>query len=151
MTDADALALIERYKVSWYNDVDHINPDRICHPDDAPPRMVPAHELVVSMRENIDEAIFNRDGIRRRYEQAQRDGLFDIAALKTIKDDDIREAWIMAIDTQRGDKGRCIAELKHWRSYLGLAMRGSLPTQIKPAPEPDTRLPPEQEEATDGE
>lgn len=124
MTNADALDLIERYGKSWYNDVDHIDPRKIVDGGSVP--IAEDEERLACLRENVDEAIWNRDGIRKRYEAAQRDGLFDLAALKTIQDKDIRGAWVMAIDTQRGDKGRCIAELRHWREYLAMAMSGNL-------------------------
>lgn len=132
MNDAEALNLITRYGTSWYADVDHIDPSRVGG------KRVPQVDLVAAMRENIEEAKFNRDGIRKRYEKAQREGLFDLAALETVRDKKIREQWLAAIEVQQGDRVRCVSELKHWREYMGWALG-----QQRALPTPDTRLPPE--------
>lgn len=139
MNDIDARQLVQRYGVSWYADVDRIPIDRVgvARPN--------ASTLVQSMEANVDEAKDNRDGIRARYEHAQRDGLFDIDTLDTIRDKKLRAAWLAAIEVQQGDKVRCIGELKHWREYLGWALGQQ---GVKPAPVAydDSRLPPERDD-----
>ncbi len=120
----DLDAVIERYTASWYASVDHISEGRVVDGRDVP--VVHGAELVEALRENVDDAKFNRDGIRRRYEQAQRDGLFDLKRVGDVSHE-TREKWLLAVDTMKGDKGRCISELRHWREYLGLALKGELP------------------------
>lgn len=154
MTDNEAERMAERYGVSWYADIDHVDAVRICPKDRLPvARTAALADVVGCMRENVEEAVWNRDGVRKRYEDAQRDGLFDLEALETVRSRDIRETWLAAIEVQKGDRGRCVAELKHWRQYLGLALKGELPTQKKSAelwpatpPATDRRLPPERED-----
>ena len=159
MNNFDARTLAERYKVSWYVDIDRIPEERVTDGRNVP--VARGEDLLVCLRENVDEARFNRDGVRKRYERAQQDGLFDIEALKATPDKKLREEWIAAIDTMKGDKARCVAELRHWRGYLALAMAGKLPplkregtaaelimglADAKSLPPVDRRLPPEREE-----
>ena len=133
MTDHEAIRMAERYGVSWYADIDRIDPSRICpRTQIQPARRAGASDVVGCLQENVDEAIWNRDGVRKRYEEAQREGLFDLEALQSVRGREAREAWLAAIDTQNGDRARCVAELRHWREYLGLAMKGELPVHKTP-------------------
>lgn len=118
--DAEMVDLIERYYlVSWYADVDRVPAERVV----SSKGIVPAegHELVACMRANVDEAIFNRDGIKARYERAQRDGLFDMKRVEDVSAE-TQEKWLAAVEMMKGDRARCIAELKHWREYTQWAM-----------------------------
>jgi hypothetical protein len=152
----DIRTVAEKYAVSWYATVDHIAVERVI--DGATVPVAAGDERLTCLRENVEEAKFNRDGIRRRYEQAQRDGLFDLKRANDV-DGETLSLWLAAVETQKGDKNRCIGELAHWREYLGLALKGELP-QLKRASRdivrdlvaaksygPDTRLPPERDEA----
>jgi hypothetical protein len=144
MTDAEAKNMIARYAVSWYGDVDRIPIERVTSSHGiAHARTTP---LVEAMQENIEQAKKNRDGIRARYEEAQLDGLFDVDMLEAAGKK-VRGDWIEAIDVQRGDRARCIAELRHWREYLVWAM--SQEKQPAPPIAPDSRLPVEREVGED--
>jgi len=116
--------IAQRYSVSWYNTIDHVPEERCVDGSSVP--VAEGDEVLACLQENIDEAIFNRDGIRDRYERAERDGLFDLKRAKDV-DEEALKAWLAAVDIMKGDKGRCIAELRHWREYLELARSGQLP------------------------
>lgn len=144
MNDADARNMIARYAVSWYGDVDRIPIERVISGSRV--ERVHGGPLVVVMQENVEQAKKNRDGIRDRYEEAQRDGLFDVEILEAAGKG-VRGAWLEAIDVQQSDKARCVAELRHWREYLAWAM--SQDKRPAPPPAPDSRLPPEREVGED--
>lgn len=141
MTDADAIGIATQYDVSFYTDVDHI----LAHKTGVAPRPS-GNSIVDSMRANVEEAVTNRDAIRRRYEDADRDGLFNLESIGSLGKT-ARAKWLGAITTQHGDRDRCIAELKHWRGYLGWAMEQA--RALQPIA-PDSRLPPERDSAEEG-
>lgn len=153
MNDREARELVERYAVSWYVDVDRIDAAKV-YRGDKPPVLTGA-ALAEAMQENVDEAIGHLDGIRARYQRAERDGLFDVDALKA-SGKAMRETWLEAIEVQQGDKTRAAVELAHWREYHAWALQaarssteaaggGSLSTQGVA----DRRLPPEREPGSD--
>jgi hypothetical protein len=119
MNDADALVMATRYRTSIY-DV-KVDPSKAVKGHAVP--KVKGAELVAAMEENVEQAKARRDSIKIRFEEATRDGLFEIEALEATSNGRARIAWVDAIQTQHGDKIRCLAELHHWREYLGWAMR----------------------------
>lgn len=150
MTDKEALEMVERFSVSWYVDVDRIDPTKVYRGDT--PKAPEGEAQAAAMQANVDEALRNSDGIRERYRRAEAEGLFDVDALKTASKP-VREKWLAVIEVQRGDWQRCVAELNHWRGYHGWALaqaRGA----AAPAPAAgvaDRRLPPEREPGGDDE
>lgn len=134
MYSEEIAEVIERYTVSWYSDIDRIPAER-CSPRPKDEH-IKGRELVKAMWENVQEAIDNRDGIKARYERAQREGLFDIKRAEDVSHE-LREKWLAAVEVMKGDKVRCISELKHWREYLAWAME----EERKASPDP--RLPAE--------
>lgn len=122
--------LAKRYSLSWYNTVDNIDEARIVDGSTVP--VSEGNERIAGLRENVEDAVYNRDGIRDRYERAQREGLFDLKHAKEV-DEDTLNLWLASVEVMKGDKGRCIGELRHWREYLALAESGELP-QCKHVP-----------------
>jgi cephalosporin hydroxylase len=141
MTDGEVNQLVMRYGTTWYVDADHIPVHRVSGGENVP--MSTGAALVRVMEENIEEARTARDGIRERYVRAKQDGLFDPDAMETVRNKKLRKRWIQAISTQQADKDRCIAELKHWRSYLTWAQQEAAPMLPAVA---DQRLPPEKDD-----
>jgi hypothetical protein len=119
MNDADAIALTNRYRVSIYDR--RFDPRNKTSGADVP--RVTGAELVAAMEESVRQAVAMRDEVKNRWESAKRDGLFDAGALEATKDPDIHGGWLLAQHSMQGDRDRCIAELRHWREYLGWAIR----------------------------
>jgi hypothetical protein len=120
VNDADAIALGNTYRVSYYEQFAHVDPRNKVAGSSVP--RVSGADLVRVMTENVDAARMNRDSIKARMEKATLDGLFDTEALDATTAEQPRKIWLEAIQAQYGDKIRCLAELTHWRSYLRWAM-----------------------------
>jgi hypothetical protein len=119
VNDADAIGLANQYRVSSYDrDFDPANKT-----SGRDVQRVKGAELVRAMEENVEQARAMRDEVKTRWERAEHGGLFDDAALEATTDGAARKAWLYAQQSMRGDRIRCVAELRHWREYLGWAMR----------------------------
>lgn len=121
MNDADAIALGNEYRVSYYEQFARMDPSLKVAGSTVP--RIKGDELVQAMTENIAAARANRDAIKARMERATADGLFDAEALEATTAALPRKMWLEAIQVQHGDKIRCVAELKHWRDYFVWATR----------------------------
>jgi hypothetical protein len=140
MNDADAEQIIQRYGTSWYAEIDHIDPSKIAGHGAKEAALRDISEpgaLTAAMAENVAEAATNVDGVRDRYRQARLDGLFDPDLLQSLSKR-IKPLWIAAVETQQGDRARCVAELAHWKGYLAWAWA----RERRPAAPPavDTRM-----------
>jgi hypothetical protein len=124
MNIADAEQLIQRYATSFYAE-----PGGACSAAEvrqAKEELRAAGALLSAMEENIAEAKVNYDLVRRRYNAAQRDGLFDLDAMQTLNTKRTKktfDAWAASMETQAGDKVRAISEVHHWREYWTWAKR----------------------------
>lgn len=129
MTDADALQLIERYRLSWYADRDSIPASRICPGGGV--AILRGNDLVKAMVENADESREDARGTKARYERAQRDGLFDVEAIR-LCGKATKAEWLKVAQTVKGDYVRAKAELEHWRDYARWAMSSEVTTLRNP-------------------
>jgi hypothetical protein len=120
MTDADALSMLAKYGSSVYfvEETHFATPAQITAIKANP---LEGQPLVDAMLANLEEARRTRDRVKRRYDQAQRDGLFDMDAAAGTSEQ-TQEAWTQAVKILGADKTRCISDLKHWREYYQWAV-----------------------------
>lgn len=127
MTDADVKSMLSKYRASYYYPIDHPLEEDLKDFDTRSVPIVTGAELAKAMLSNVEEARRHRDNVRSIWDDARRDGLFDLKALEASSEEAQAE-WIEVLNILQGDKDRCVSELNHWRSYASLALEGRFPT-----------------------
>lgn len=113
MNDTDARTMLKKYSTSAF-----FREGGIALATRTPPPA--AAELVAGMVTNVEAAKLMRDKVKVRFEDAERDGLFDTDMLDSVGER-VKVIWVGAIEMMHGDKVRAIAELRHWREYYSWA------------------------------
>ena len=108
------------------------------------------------MKANVDQSREDVAQTTARMQDAKLDGLLDRDQYGAASKEQKTE-WRNTIKRLKGDHERAVAELAHWREYLGLAMKGQLPmpklrgdfkavARGLAEAKSDPRLPPERED-----